>query len=135
MTTEDSNIMIAKFMGIIMVAQDRLVYTDLGFNTFDGSLNGDCCTDLTKLKYDTDWDWLMPVLDKIGTLVENISTHQSETISGRWYQYTISFYNYKGFDTVKIVEVKSDYTNAESKLNTYYRAVIEFINWYNSQSK
>jgi len=125
---EIDNKLIAIFMGL--ETPDEVYFEHLSKEGHRSEL-----THFMLLNYHNSWDWLMPVLDKIGTLVENISTHQSETFSGRWYQYTISFYNYKGFSKAIIIEIKSDYTNAESKLDTYYRAVIEFINWYNNQPK
>lgn len=80
------------------------------------------------------WNNLIQVVEKIEKLVYNVRTHSSPTISGRWYMYTIEFYNYgKKLDPEIIVKVQSDYTNNETKISAYFRAVIEFIKYYNKE--
>lgn len=64
------------------------------------------------LLYHTSWDWLMPVVEKI--------------------EKTTAFVNIKGclVNISTIVEV-----SAPTKLEAVWLAVVEFIEWYNTQNK
>ena len=83
------------------------------------------CQPLTILLFHSDWNWLMRVVEKIENLqdenncaiynvqieqcfVEIIENHTSDTIIS---------------------------TDANSKLEAVYNACVEFIKWYNQQSK
>jgi len=69
------------------------------------------------LKYHTDWDWLMEVIEKI----ENLETNR--------FDFQINQWNSRIFDhenTEFIVDL-----NADSKIQAVYNACIEFIKWYN----
>lgn len=75
------------------------------------------------LKYDSSWDWLMPVVEKIedlGFIVEIESKYcgirQCDSFSGNE---TI---------IVKLIE-------GSTKKKAIYKAVIEFIKWYNKNGK
>jgi hypothetical protein len=64
-----------------------------------------------KLKFDTSWDWLMPVVHKI--LIEWIPT------SGTWpFEYT---------QLQKML--------LGSRMHQVYSSVVSFIKWYNSQKQ
>ena len=133
---EENNRLICDFMGAKLIDKkngEPKMYNTLPISHKIGglyhSVHPSC------LEFHNDWNWLTPVIEKIETLIENVSTHSSKTISGKWYQYTIEFYKYDILKKIYIVQVKSDYSNNESKISTYYRAVIEFINWYNEQSR
>lgn len=71
-------------------------------------------------KYHTSWDWLMPVVEKIeklGFIVEiliSTNTMQQCNVYGR-----------EDFTELTV--------EAKSKIETVYRAVTEFIQWYNTQ--
>ena len=74
------------------------------------------------LQYDTSWDWLMPVVEKI----ENFIFDENNS-----YNVTIGSTNYcviqdSNGDTIEIIK-----DNGNSKLDTTYQAVVEFINQYN----
>jgi hypothetical protein len=75
-----------------------------------------------ELKYHKSWDWLMPVVEKIESFIfdENNS-----------YNVTIGSTNYcviqdSNGDTIEIIK-----DNGNSKLDTTYQAVVEFINQHN----
>jgi hypothetical protein len=72
--------------------------------------------------FHSSWDWFMPVVDKIESIIfdENNS-----------YNVTIGSTNYcviqdANGDTIEIVE-----DSGNTKLETVYKAVVEFIKWYN----
>jgi len=75
-------------------------------------------------KYDTSWDWLMPVVEKIeglyfyGHLTKN--THD-----GRHYMSFIT----KDCDTVAYS------SPGQTKIESVYKAVVTFIAWYNTQKQ
>jgi hypothetical protein len=68
------------------------------------------------LKYHSSWDWLMPVVKKIRSL---------------WNEETL--------DLQLLIEdsnaSKISHLRVWSELDSVYNAVIEFIQWYNNQSK
>jgi hypothetical protein len=106
MNTQENNKLIAEFMGYPNIAndEDKRDYLE------------DC------LKYHKSWDWLMPVVEKIESFIfdENNS-----------YNVTIGSTNYciiqdSNGDSVEIIK-----DNGETKLETVYQAVVQFINQYN----
>ncbi len=73
--------------------------------------------------YHLSWDWLMPVVDKIEATFNSIYTDIRKGLpikKGKYYTY---------------IEVDGEnYTHAyygKTKLEATYKAVIEFIKWYN----
>lgn len=80
---------------------------------------------LWDLDYHTSWDWLMPVVEKI------------EKIPDTW----VRIYGDEKYFECEIDD--ANYTNADgtgsrfhirgkTKIDAVYQAVLEFINWYNS---
>ena len=68
------------------------------------------------LQYYTSWDWLFPVVQKINSMNAIID---------------IKFDEYK-YCSVRI----NDFSGySDNHIQAVYSAVIEFINWYNTQSK
>lgn len=72
------------------------------------------------MEYHSSWDWLMPVVEKIDTdfcsdyevIIFSSSCHIQSCIGG-----------------------KQSFMGAGKKIDAVYQAIIEFINWYNSQNK
>lgn len=102
-TTEENNRMIAEFIGW------------KPYNGLNPKWNGSFDTnslfpvnatvEKRELKFDTSWDWLMPVVEKIYSLeIED-----------------------------ELVLLVRD-ALAEANIKDTYQAVIQFIEWYNSQS-
>ena len=58
------NKLIAEFMGVKTITIDRLK-SILKQNREDGFISTPQAYTLDELKYDTSWDWLMPVISKI----------------------------------------------------------------------
>lgn len=69
---------------------------------------------LDSCRYDLSWDWLMPVVQKVKT-----STFLVEGSINPW--------------IIAIRPVNKGLINAD--LTAVYKAVVEFINWYNSQNQ
>ncbi len=80
---------------------------------------------LQQSKYDTSWDWLMPVVEKIQA-VERIGV-------------MIAFDSSNGFTQCEIYQTKGlteGIDNADkSPIKAVYKSVVEFIKWYNSNGK
>lgn len=105
------NKLIAEFMGCTHIFQNIAGH-------WRGSFTGEEDDHLDLPEYDLDWNELIPVLEKIASL-------------GNLYRYKIN----NGHTTIHnsqgaIFQV----VNTDPKKATY-EAVVEFIKWYNSQSK
>ncbi len=75
-----------------------------------------------KLKYHASWDWLMPVVEKIEQMKYNIRSTPLYTRIG----YDCEVNKYSEISPIITIE-------GETKLKATYKAVVEFIKWYNSQ--
>lgn len=71
----------------------------------------------SELLYHSSWDWLMPVVEKIGGL--HIKHNLEDEIS--WKRFAL-------FENLYLWVMNGDKANI-------YQACIEFIKWYNQQSK
>ena len=115
-TKIENNKLIAEFMGLvkndIKYSSGRSIeYKKGAFVDYEGMDKG-------WLHYHTDWNWLMPVVDKI----EN-GFHWNHSIKiENGYCTIVNFNNDKRF-------------MANSKKEAVYKAVVEFIKWYNKQQK
>lgn len=75
------------------------------------------------LKYDTSWNRLMPVVEKI----ENIDVRGVYAVIIGWgVSCDIVF-----MDETDHPMIKVDASNAKTKIEAVYSAVIQFIHWYN----
>ena len=73
------------------------------------------------LKFHSDWNWLMEVVEKIESL-----EHWTETLGGLQNICLIGSIN-SSCESFKAV--------AETKIEAVYNACLEFIQWYNEQNK
>ena len=69
----------------------------------------------SNLKFHSSWDWLMPVVEKI----ENINEWVRVEITNNSIIIT-----YMGYNKI---------THGKTKIKTVYKAVVEFIKWYNKK--
>ena len=74
--------------------------------------------------YHKDWNWLMPVVEKIESFVLNDDNSFNVTIGATNYCVIQDSYG-------EIYENIED--SEETKLLTVYKAIIKFIKWYNEQ--
>jgi hypothetical protein len=112
MNTIESNKLIAEFMGAKLFVNDgAIILYKLNSKTYHiGSMN-----------YDTDYNWLMPVVEKIEGLGHDVSILK----------------NAVGLQWCGIGKFSSNNTKATgtTKIEAIYSAVVEFIKWYNKQNK
>jgi hypothetical protein len=108
----EDNILIAEFMGFDPITEKY--FEDNGFENEKQMI-----IDTSSCKYSTSWDWLMPVVEKIEK--EGFKS----TIENQW----------AGFDGCTDendglwIDSK---TPCNTKLEATYKAVVEFIQWYNN---
>jgi hypothetical protein len=119
MNTQETNKLIAEFIGCKSGLDEKgndLVY----FNNRWGDRFL-----ISDLKYNTSWDWLMPVVEKI----ENLGYHTKLTgYKEKW--------RFKIILTKRPLLIVSQWElNSTSKIETVYKCIIRFIQWYNENHK
>ena len=69
------------------------------------------------IEYQTNWNWIMMVIEKIETLEDSFVDISKN------YTRIMSFNHYE------------EWYDNDSKRNTTYKAIVEFIKWYNEELK
>lgn len=128
MITTDNNKLIAEFMG----------FKPNKSTGFEVLYNEKTCEVLDKLKYHTDWNWLMEVVEKIESL------KPIEFLSGRsWIGFDVRIYKtfntQTNYCTIKYLKESGDMTisngfSKNNKIEAVYNACVEFIKWYNDEN-
>lgn len=118
MNTTENNKLIAEFMGYHYVAETT--------STHDYFMVKGRYIRPDGIIFDTDWNWLMRVVEKIeNTKYDNLTfdvfisknkTHIHYSANNEW------------FSNIFLHEGKT-------KIENTYNACVEFINWYNEQNK
>ena len=123
MNTEN-NKLIAEFMG------KKELITESQFLSMEHKAHNP--TIIEYLKYDTDWNWLMEVVEKIESL--------------KFYPKNSTCIGFDSFG-IEINKERCDITrygdftnhliqgNGRTRIETVYNACVEFIKWYNQQNK
>lgn len=118
---KNDNELIAEFMGIVFWKQikNERYYKVPKEHVYANNAG------LGQFRYDTSWDWLMPVVEKIESL--------HSVVPGHLLQIEIT----RGF--VKILGTPGQHifyniSIEGSKIQATYRAVVDFIKWYNSKT-
>lgn len=105
------NKLIAEFMELLEISNETypILYKDK---------NSDEWFAPDELKYHTDWNWLMEVVEKIESLnfIVYIETNYCQ------------LYNATNHEEL----IKSIYS---TKIESVYKACVEFVKWYNEQPK
>ena len=110
MNTTENNKIIAEFMGLSYCEKYQ----------FEGWYkNHEHNERVYELLYDTDWNWLMEVVEKIESL-----DYWVEILGGYYNQCNIGKQN----NIKNLIE-----RDSETKIEAVYNACIEFIKWYNEQ--
>ena len=103
MNTQENNKMIAEFMDYTHV----LLPVSVGLEYYDGD----------EMEYYTDWNWLMPVVEKIESLGYEFFIVENRVEVAH--------------NTDHSIETIIDLTFHGGKRGATYRGVVEFINQYN----
>ncbi len=123
MNTIENNKSIADFMGFELV-NGKYELPQFGYIKTDG-LWSDIFYPET-LKFNKDWNWLMAVVDKIEKIVWADLNDTSFNVTIGATLYCVIQDNNGG-----VVEIIGE---GQTKIESVYLAVIEFINWYNQQN-
>lgn len=117
--------LIAKFMGLIRRDANKLYGLPQWWKSTPDKRERDVFMGYPhQLKYDKSWNWLMPVVEEIESLMYQVDIHTACTnINGQHSNGAI--YNQ---DT-------PFETQEETKLIVTCRAVVNFIKWHNIQTK
>jgi len=105
-----------------------------GYSYLDGEYNSsiskeDLFTDYAyNLQFDTSWDWLMPVLEKIESL-PCINVYISKSMLSKEHSVEIT---YEKYPLYKKELNKTIFIRNESKIQAVYEALVEFLEWYNT---
>lgn len=110
-STEENNKLIAEFMEFPKVPREHELKFSYGIKGF--AKLGLSETTPSGLRFHSDWNWLMGVVQKV------------ESFSGNKDVINWSRNNWSIFD-LKL---------SSSKIETVYNAVVSFIEWYNEQKK
>jgi hypothetical protein len=95
-----------------------------------------------KLQFDSSWDWLMPVVEKIESLTNYVNTveYNKSNYLGAFYFsiLTIPFSSITQHVYINAEHKKmmgKDVTDswADTKIEAVYKVVVEFIKWYNGK--
>ena len=116
-TITESNKLIAEFMGV------------LKFSEFLGEeiLNLDDGYSMSEARYHTSWDWLMPVVETIRNMEAEYSVKDLHD------RYRVAFV-YSGTASSNVAGRIISIYDEDYKTATY-KAVVEFIQWYNQKNK
>ena len=121
----EGNKLIAEFMGLNIGHDGKKL--DPGVFTVNGYI-----TTTTMLKYHSSWDCLMPVVEKIAsTVIKGRPPFNSD-------QFVRVELNVNGYVKIENLRDTPIFTNVSiegSLINATYKAVIQFIRWYNNQPK
>jgi len=123
MNIVENNKLIAEFMSIPVINETSGIITPMYKAV---GLGGWCRED--ELKYNLRWDWLMPVVEKMITMYDSqcLFEHPRYTnIDDKW-----KFH----FEALSDCKCRAD-GKGETMLEATYKAVIEFIKWYNKNKK
>jgi hypothetical protein len=117
-----NNELLAEFMGLVESTIPNRYWTEK-------SLEGFGMGKLKELNYDTDWNRLMLVVDKIESvkidkLYFNIQINKDK----------VSLFYTHISDPTKQIEMFFEW-GQENKIANTYKIVVEFVKWYNEQKK
>ena len=110
----ESNKLIAEFMGGLFKSNKFTINDGWVWLPFENMCK------ITSLRYNSSWDWLMPVVEKIEKIIWNkIDLTEEVIINGLSCRIPIKD---DAFISIK-----------NTKIEATYDCVVEFIKWYNNQ--
>jgi hypothetical protein len=126
MNTTENNKLLAEFMGFLESSIPNQYWTEKSSEGFG-------IGELKELKFNTDWNWLMQVVEKIENLKTPIVNNSNLIGKNEDYEVHIQGKHVKiyahGEVTKEIVDLRSSESN--SKIEAVYNACVEFVKWYN----
>lgn len=125
---EKGNVLIAEFMGAIVVAPIGHTGRDICFQV---QIEGQYVYQRSLLKYHTSWDWLMPVVEKINDIQAPDGKKFRTMIMPT--QCDISIYAHAGM-SIPMRDDRFFVGGKERMIDAAYEAVIKFITWYNTNN-
>lgn len=120
MNTQENNKLIAEFLGVY---QDDKGYW--GFTNTKEHQRWHTDRFLDATHYDTDWNWLMDVVSKIESIVWEDLNDTSFNVTIGATSYCVIQDNNGG-----VIEIIGQ---GSTKIESVYKACVEFIKWYNEQ--
>lgn len=114
-TTTENNKIIAEFLGYNVVKEQDFLNSNYDENLLNDRLMID-----RQLKYNSDWNQLMQVIEKIESLDYVFAIH-NETVNVFNGQNNSQYYN--------------EYFEYKTKIESVFNACLNFIKWYNEQNK
>lgn len=116
-TIQENNKLIAEFMA---GEKDKQVYIKHLNAWYDNCMG---------YKYNTDWNWLMEVVEKIESLKIDKLSFNFQIEKDR-----VSFFYTHASDTKKQTEMFFEW-GQKTKISNTYKIIVQFIKWYNEQNK
>jgi len=134
MNKEESNRLIAQFMGAISKSDSNSMEI---LTTPDGITIQPFHE--SEIRYDTDWNWLMPVIDRIeNTYAESFRGKESQMVTvhviGRCTSIHRTGAAYRGTTHQEVLHaLNKNYIRnfGENKMRSIYKSIIEFIKLHN----
>lgn len=123
-----NNEVIAEFMGA-----EKGLSTEAYPNVYTGvshNMMGIITVDVSRMKFHTSWDWLMPVVEKIEDLevVDRFDIYKNDV-----YIWAEDYLENKCRIELSYGEIHNpDYS---TKIEAVYNAILTFIKWYNTQNQ
>lgn len=131
MSTEEGNRLIAEFMGAkeetgeiaaSSIGKAKVSLDKMYFPKNERFPDNMYTCKAQDLEYNTSWDWLMPVVEKIETMGYEFSINGERLGEG------LKHNTWIGLPNGNILEKDQWFS---SKIESVYDAVIQFIQWYN----
>jgi len=119
------NELIAEFMGLPLTKQEPEFSEGRKLKTVP----------LMQWKYDTSWDWLMPVVEKISRHLYEQETFNDgyQDITAKYYAHPRTFAALTNEGNFMVRFSRMSLHEYESIIKAQHSAVVEFIKWSNQQ--
>lgn len=141
----DNNVLIINFLECTINKHNEFIYPENMYHLYTPKSTFECETgiyDFTEyvsdLKFNTSYDWLMIVVDKIESINKDSFLHNvgieisKNKIKVNYSVQASLIYTFGNNYLEQAINKKTHYSN---KLEALYNAVIYFIKWYNEYTK
>ena len=138
----EGNVLIAEFMGWKVVTGDKIKLpyknhyfginpiTKRIYNSVNSEDYNECWTKVALyVKYNSSWDWLMPVVQKVTKLIQD----KQYIPIGKYQEYKEQYDIYEE-QWRKLFDYQA-YNFFKADIESIYKAMISFIEWYNHNIK